>query len=343
MGRPCPWIQQPTSLSDPLRWDSRAEAQWVGVLSPGKCCFICSLRNRAHSPNSGGHVPNMAFHSRLSEIEETSHSLMMNDRDRSDTADTYVCPTTAELSKAVSVSLGLDSSSSPPNNPNHCSGGAFPDCESSPAGNCTSSRAVSELGAVAHTSSLREDDFGKVSHGVQQVSCMDLLRAGDLPDGAHGAVTHGPVISRYVCKESNLFASPAMELPAFSHGDELLPFQKHYYSDHPNLHRDAPGVWCANERAYGGRSEPERGGSAEHNSFGKYCNCGQTGPGSRQECHCLWYGKGEQQQCGRDGTVAQGYGQVERYQSAFAQGRATFPTIKTEPSVWVDCSDRTFR
>ncbi|XP_034454599.1 androgen receptor-like isoform X2 [Hippoglossus hippoglossus] len=287
----------------------------------------------------------MAFHSRLSEIEETSHSLMMNDHERSDTADTYVCPTTAELSKAVSVSLGLDSASSPPNNPHHCSGGAFPDCESSTAGNCTSSRAVSELGAVAHTSSLREDDFGKVCHGTQQVSCMDMLRAGELMDGARG-----PVISRYVCKESNLFASPVMELPASSRGDEPLPFQKHYsaYSDHPNLHRGAPGVWCANERAYGGRSEPERGGSAGHNLLGKYCNCGQTGPGFRQECHCVWYGKGEQQQqqCGKDGmrgAMAQGYGQVERYQIAIAQGRATFPTIKTEPSVWVDCSDRTFR
>ncbi|XP_062250248.1 androgen receptor-like isoform X2 [Platichthys flesus] len=291
----------------------------------------------------------MAFHSRLAETEEMSHLLMMNDHARSDSADTYVCPTTAELSKAVSVSLGLDPASSPPNNPNHCSGGGFPDCESSAAGNGTSSRAVSEFGAAAHASSLTEDDFGKVCHGIQQVSCMDMLRAGEILDGAQGTVTHGPLISRYVCKESNLFASSVMDLPASSHGDELVPLQKHYpaYSDHPNLHRDSPGVWCANERAYGGRSEPDRGGSAGHNLLGEYCNCGQTGLGSRQECHCVWYGKGEQQQqCGRGGmrgAMAQGYGQVERYHSAMAQGQATFPTIKTEPSVWVDCSDRTFR
>ncbi|XP_053285451.1 androgen receptor isoform X2 [Pleuronectes platessa] len=276
-----------------------------------------------------------------------SHLLMMNDHARSDPADTYVCPTTAELSKAVSVSLGLDPASSPPNNPSHCSGGGFPDCESSAAGNGTSSRAVSEFGAAAHASSLTEDDFGKVCHGIQQVSCMDMLRAGEILEGAHGSVTHGPVISRYVCKESNLFASSVMELPASSHGDELLSFQKHYsaFTDHPNLHRDSPGVWCANERAYGGRSEQDRGGSAGHNLLGEFCNCGQTGLGSRQECHCVWYGKGELQRGrgGMRGAMAQGYGQVERYHSAMAQGQATFPTIKTEPSVWVDCSDRTFR
>ncbi|XP_060936284.1 progesterone receptor-like isoform X2 [Limanda limanda] len=287
----------------------------------------------------------MAFHSRLADIEETSHLLMMNDRARSDTADSCVCPSTAELSKAVSVSLGLDPASSPPS---HCSGGGFQDCEpSSPAGNGTSSRAVSEFGSAAHASSLTEDDFGKVCHGIQQVSCMDMLRAGEILDLAHGSVTHGPVISRYVCKETNLFASSVMELPASSHGDDLLPFQKHYsaHPDHPNPHRDSPGGWCASERAYGGRSEPERGGSAGHNLLGKYCHCGQTGLGSRQECHCVWYGKGEQQ-CGRGGmrgAMAQGYGQVERYHSAMAPGQATFPTIKTEPSVWVDCSDRTFR
>nr|AGV29985.1 androgen receptor alpha [Paralichthys olivaceus]AYN44209.1 androgen receptor-like variant 1 [Paralichthys olivaceus] len=290
----------------------------------------------------------MAFHSRLSEKEEMTHSLMKNELDRSDTVDSYACPTTAELSEAVSVSLGLDSVSSPLNNNNHCTGCVFPGCDSSVAGDGTSSRTVSELGAAANASSLCEGDFGEVCHGIQQVSCMDMLRAGEIMDGAHGTVTRGPVISRYVCKESNLFASPVAELPVSSHADELLPFQKHYsaYSAHPNLYRDAPGMWCANERAHGGRSEPERGGNAGHNLFGKYCNCVQTSLGSRQECHCVWYGKGEQQQCGKGdirGAMAQGYGQVERYQSAIAQGQATFPTIKTEPSVWVDCSDRTFR
>ncbi|XP_022607410.1 androgen receptor-like [Seriola dumerili] len=275
----------------------------------------------------------------------------MNERDCLDTADTHACPTTAELSKAVSVSLGLDSVSSPLNNTNPCFSGAFPDCDPT-RGN--SSRGVSTLGAAGNMnsegsrfllndSSLREADFGEVCHGIQQVSCMDLLRSSEM-DSAQ-TMTRGPVISRYVCKESNLFINPLVELPAPSQVDELSPLKQYSaYSANPNLYRDTQGVWCANERAYSGRSEPDRCGSGGHNLLCKYCNCGQTHLASRHECHCVWYSKGEQG--GKGGiraAMAQEYGQVERYQNAVAQGQATFSTIKTEPSVWVDCADRSFR
>lgn len=276
----------------------------------------------------------------------------MNERDSLDGAETNACcPTTAELSKAVSVSLGLDSVSSPLNNMNLCLSGAFVDCD--PAGGCAP-RGAQTLGAAGNIntegsrmapngSSLREDDFGEVCHGIQQVSCMDLLVSGEM-DSAQ-TMTRDPVISRYVCKESNLFISPMAELPAPSQVDELSSLKQYSaYSANPNLYRDTQSIWCANERAYSGRSEPERGGSGGHNLLCKYCSCGQTHLGPRHECHCLWYRKSEQ---GGKGairtTMAQEYGQVERYQSAVAQGQATFSTIKTEPSVWVDCADRSFR
>ncbi|XP_040903774.1 androgen receptor-like isoform X2 [Toxotes jaculatrix] len=293
----------------------------------------------------------MAFRSSLSDLEDTPNSLMMNEWNRLDTADTYACPTTAELSKAVSVSLGLDSVSSPLNNMNLCSSGAFSDCDPA-VGN--SSQGVPELGAAGNMNSggsrlplndnsLREDDFGDVCQGIQQVSCMDLLRSDEM-DSAQ-TVTRGPVISRYVCKESNLFMNPVVELPEPSQVDELLTLKQYSpYSANPNLCRGTQGVWCANERAYSSRSEPERGGSGGHNMLCKYCNFGQIPIGSRQECHCVWYSKGERG--GKGGiraAMAQEYGQVERYQSAIAQGQATFPTIKTEPSVWVDFADHSFR
>ncbi|XP_035524708.1 androgen receptor isoform X1 [Morone saxatilis] len=290
----------------------------------------------------------MAFHS--SDIEETSNCLIMNERNRLDTADTCACPTTAELSKAVSVSLGLDTVSSPAllNNMNQCSSSsAFSDFDPTVE---NSSRGVPEFGAardmnsegsgfLLNDSTQREDDFGEVCHGIQQVSCMDLLRSGEM-DSAQ-TVTRGQVISRYVCKESNLFLNPVVEMPAPSQMDELLPLKPYpAYSANPNLYRDTPGVWCA----YSGPSEPERGASGGHTLLCKYCNCGQVSHGSRQECHCVWYSKSEQgRKGGTRAAMAQGYGQVESYQSAIPQGHATFSNIKTEPSVWVDCADRSFR
>lgn len=274
----------------------------------------------------------------------------MNELDRLDTADTYACPTT-ELSKAVSVSLGLDSVSSPLSNMNQCSSGAYADCDPTVG---SSSRGVPEFVATGNMNSeggrllvrdgkLQEDDFGEVCHGIQQVSCMDLFRSGDMESAQN--VTRGSVISKYVGKESNVFMSPVAELPAPEQVNEVLPLKPYAaYSASANLYRDAPGVWCANERAYGDRSELQRGGSGGHNLLCKYCNCGQTSLGSRRECHCVWYSAGEQG--GRGGmraTMAQGYGQVESYPGAIPQGQTTFSTIKTEPSVWVDCTDRPLR
>lgn len=289
----------------------------------------------------------MTFHSSLSEIEEMANSFKMNERDHLDAADTYSCPTAAELSKAVSVSLGLDSVFSPIN-ASHGSGGASADSDPG-AGN--SSRGVAEFKAALNMNSEggrfplsdstdRNDDFGEVCHGIRQVSCMDLLRSGET-DSAQ-TVTRGPLISRYVCRESNLFINPVAELHASSQVDQFLPLKP--YSANPGQYRDPPSLWCADERTYGGRSEPERSGSSGHNLLCKYCNCGQTSLGSRQECYCGWFMRGEP--AGHEGAraaVAHGYGQVERYQRAVSQDEATFSTVKTEPSVWMNCADRRFR
>ncbi|XP_053179265.1 androgen receptor-like [Scomber japonicus] len=294
----------------------------------------------------------MSFLSSLPDLEETSNSLIMNENDLLDPVNTCACPTAAELSKAVSVSLGLDSVSSPLNNMNQCSSSAFADCDPT-CGN--SSRGAPELGEAVNMNSqgnrllpndtnLGDNDFGEVCHhGIQQVSCMDLLRSGEI-DSAQ-TVTRGPVISRYVCKESNLFMNPAAELSATSQVEEILSLKPYSaYSVNQNLYRDSLGVWCANERANISRSEPTRGGSGGHNVLCKYCQCGQASLGTSQDCHCVWYSKGEQG--GKGGVraaMAQGYGQVESYQSAFSHGQATCSTIKTEPPMWIDCTDRTFR
>ncbi len=281
----------------------------------------------------------MALLSSLSDLEGTSNSLIMNERARLDTADTCACPTTAELSKAVSVSLGLDTVSSPLSSMNLGSSSSFADF---PAVE-NSSRGVPELKAarniLLNDINLRGDDFGEVCHGIQQVSCMDLLRSGEMESAE--SVTRGPVISRYLCQESNLFTNPVAELPAPSQVDDLSSLRAYSaYSGNQNLYRDTPGMWCAQS----GRSELERAGSGGLNLLCKYCNCGQASLGSRQECHCVWHSKREQG--GKGGmlaAMAQGYGQVESCQSAIPQGQDTFSTIKTEPSIWVDCTDRSFR
>ncbi|XP_078117368.1 progesterone receptor-like isoform X3 [Sander vitreus] len=287
----------------------------------------------------------MAFCSCLSALEDTSNSLIMNERD---TADTCAYPTTAELSKALSVSLGLDpESNSLPNNMNQRPRSEFADFDPTVENIFLGGR---KLGADPNVNSecsrlllddtnITEDEFVEVCHGIQQVSCMDLLRSGEM-DSAQTA-TRSPLISRYISKESNLFTSQMEEPSAPTEVNEFLPLQSYSaYSANPNLYRDMPGVWCA----YSSRSEPERSRPGEHNLVCKYCNCGQASPGSSQQCRCVWYSKGEQ--CGKGGmrpTMAQGYGQVESYQSANPHGQATLSTIKTEPSVWMDCSDRSFR
>ncbi|XP_028271588.1 androgen receptor-like isoform X2 [Parambassis ranga] len=290
----------------------------------------------------------MAFHTSLSDIDG-SNSLIINARDRLDTTDTYAYQTT-ELSKAVSVSLGLDSVSSPLSTMNQCPSGAFADCDTT-VGN--SFRGVPELGTAASMTSessrvvlcdisLREDDFEEVCHDLQQVSCMDLFRAGEM-DSAQ-TLTRGSVISRYVCKKSNMLKNPMSERPETSQMAEVVHLKPYSAYSASENYRDTPGVWCANERAHSDRSELQRGGPGGHNFLCKYCNCGQTSHGSRQECRCVWY---KSEQCGKGGmraaAMAQGYGQVESYPGAIPQGQTTFSTIKSEPSVWVDCSDRSFR
>lgn len=279
----------------------------------------------------------MAFHASLADCEETSNTFGMNERDRSDSTDTCACPTTAELSKAVSVSLGLDTASSPISNMNQWSSSSArsdfdPSAESS-------SQGVSELGATRNMNSegsvilmrdpnIREGSLREVCHDGQQLSCTDLLRTGEMNSAQ--TLTRGPVISGYLCKESNLFTDPV----PFQAGEQL-PAMKPYpaYSANRDL---CPAVWCA----HSGRSEPARAETDGHKSVCKYCSCVQDSHGSRQECYCLWYSKGEQSR--RDRT-AQEHGQVESYQSAVPRGHATFSTIKSEPSVWMHYTDRRLR
>ncbi|XP_072252188.1 progesterone receptor-like isoform X2 [Leuresthes tenuis] len=291
----------------------------------------------------------MAFRSSLPDRELTSNSFTMTERDRLDVADPYACPTT-ELSKAVSVSLGLDPLLSPLNNMNQCPSSAFADCD--PAGGGNSFRGIPELGTPGNVnsegsrvfltgSSPREDNFGEVCHGIRQVSCMDLFSPGEMNSAQ--SVTRGSVISRFVCKESNVFMNPLAEFPATS---EVAPVKPHSaYSPTPSQYRDNQGVWCANERAYSGRLESHRSeGSEGHTFLCKYCNYGQTSHGSRQECNCVWYRRGERGgKGGLQAATAQAYGQVESYPDAIRQGQTTFSTIKSDPSVWVDYTDRTFR
>lgn len=289
----------------------------------------------------------MAFLSSLSDLEETSNSFGLTERDHPDSGDTCACPTAAELSKAVSVSLGLDTLSSPISNMNQCSSSsAYPDCDLNAQG---SALGATELGATRNVNSegsarvmreanLGEGDFREVSHNTQQVSCMDLLRSGEV-DSAQ-TLTRGPVISRYSRKESHLYMNPELPAPT-AQVDGLLPLKPYpAYSANVDLYRDSSAALCA----FSGQIEPERSGTDGQNMLCKYCNCGPTSLGSRHECHCYWYSRGEQgRKGGTRAAMAPEYGQVESYQSAAPQGHGTFSAIKTEPSVWVDCTDRNFR
>nr|XP_057919645.1 progesterone receptor-like [Doryrhamphus excisus] len=298
--------------------------------SLGGVYFFTSTRNTSPARN-------MDFRSSLPNLEDNSRR-----RNEPDRFDTCACPSTAELSEAVSVSLGLDALSSPLHNHHGAGAAAFADCE--PAVGQSSREVVAEFGAVGNmdpqgNNDNREDEFGDVCHGMQQVSCMDLLRSGEA-DGAQ-TVTRGSVISTFVCKESNLFANS--EPP--SQMDQLLPLKQYSpYSVSPNLYRDVPGVLCVNECAYGGRAEPGRTASDGHHLQCKYCNCGQAGVACRQECRCVWHNKGEQSKGGvRAAAMVPGFGQVETYQSEHTNGQPAYPSIKTEPPAWMDCTDRGFR
>ncbi|XP_049600754.1 progesterone receptor-like [Syngnathus scovelli] len=266
----------------------------------------------------------MDFRSTLSDLEEPGNS-SRHERDRFDTCP---CPTTAEFSRAVSVSLGLDALSSPNGN----AGGTFADYESAVD---QSFRPVAEFGAARSVHSRRnadprKDEFGDVCHGIQQVSCMDLLRSGEA-DGVQ-TVTRGSVISTFLSKDSNLFAHSATEPP--SQMDHVFASKLYSaYAENPNFYRDTPGALRVNERACGGRVEKSR--------ECKYCNCGQASARSMQACACVWH-KGEHSKGGMRAaaTTAQGYGQMESYQSEPFHGLPTFPSIKTEQPAWMECTER---
>ncbi|XP_061138528.1 androgen receptor-like [Syngnathus typhle] len=266
----------------------------------------------------------MDFRSTLSGLEEPGNS-SRHERDRFDTCP---CPTTAEFSRAVSVSLGLDALLSPNGN----AGGTFADCESAVG---QSFRPVAEFGAARSVHSRRNADprkgeFGDVCHGIQQVSCMDLLRSGEA-DGVQ-TVTRGSVTSKFLSKDSNLFAHSATELPSqMAHLFPSKPYSA--YTENPNFYRDTPGALCANERAYGSRVEMSR--------ESKYCNCGQESARSMQACACVWH-KGEHSKGGMRAaaTTAQGYGQMESYQSEPFHAQPTYPSIKTEQPAWMECTER---
>ncbi|XP_028314702.1 progesterone receptor-like [Gouania willdenowi] len=279
----------------------------------------------------------MAFNS---DTRETPSSANMDPRNRLNADDSsYACPST-ELSKAVSASLGLDPVSSPLANMNQSSSSVFQDCDPAVA---NSSQGAAAGNSAEYRLVLGEDDFGEVCQGIQQVSCMALFRSGEA-DRAQPMPSCGPVVPRYVCKESTVFVNSACDTLAPS---AVVPFKT--YSARSTLYGDAPDGWCATERAYGDQPEPQRRRPTGHLFACKYCNCGQTSTGATPECHCMWYSGAEQQQQGAKGglrigaAMAQGYGQVESYLSVIPQGQSAFSSIKTESPLWVNYTDGRMR
>lgn len=279
----------------------------------------------------------MAFLSSSTDFEKpNSNSFEMTHRLES--ADSCAFPSTAELYKAVSASLGLDTPSSPLSNINQsCSGIGY-----SVLGPAAEGRAELELtrdvhceGAIPALGTDRnEDDSGEVRQDM--LGCVELPGSGDM-DSAQ-LVTRVPVISGLVHRESGVFTHPVGEVPAPTPGRELsTPNTYHAHFSNPRFRRESPAVW----RAHSGEAEPARSGG--YNMLCKSCNYGQASNGAGQECRCAWYSNGEQG--GKNGTqaaMAQEYGQVEIYQSAKSQARGAYP-IKTEPPGWVDWTDRRFR
>lgn len=256
--------------------------------------------------------------------------------DRLDFADSCAFPSTAELCKAVSASLGLDSASSPVSNMNQGFSGIGYSVYGSAAesgSELESTRDVNSEGTIPPgATDPCEEDFGEVQQYT--VNCVELLGSGEV-DIAQPA-TRGPVISRFVRKDSNLFTNPTGEVPAST--SELTPPQPYNsHASNPTIYRQSPGVW----RAFSGEAEPERPGG--FNMLCKYCNCGQASNGSGLECRCVWDSNGEQGgKNGAQAAVAQEYGQVEMYQNAKSRGHGAY-SVKTEPPVWVDWTDHRFR
>lgn len=269
----------------------------------------------------------MAFLSSLSDFEKPSNSVEMPDR--LDSADSCAFPSSAELCKAVSASLGLDAASSPLSNINQsCSGIGYsvfgPGAESGPELEPT--RDVRCEGAITTIDTDGSvDDFGEVRQDT--VSCVELLASDEMESAQ--LVSRVPVISGLVHRESNLFANPVEELSS------PKPYNAHFSSR--RFYRESPAVW----RAHSGEAAP--GSPGGFSALCKWCHYGQASNGAGQECRCAWYSNGERGgKSGAQVAAAQEYGPVEMYQSAKSQGRGTCP-IKTEPPGWVDWTDRRFR
>ncbi|CAG08384.1 unnamed protein product [Tetraodon nigroviridis] len=269
----------------------------------------------------------MAFLSSFSDFEKPSNSFEMTDR--LDSVDSSAFPSTVELCKAVSASLGLDTASSPLSHVNHsCSGIGYsvfgPAAESGPELEPSREGAISTIGTDRN-----EDGFGEVRQDT--VSCVELFGSGQM-DSAQLSESRVPVISGLVHGESSLFTNPVGEVQR-SELSTPKPYNAHF--SNPRFYLESPAVW----RAHGREAEPESSGG--FHMLCKYCSYGQASNGAGRECRCAWYSSGEQG--GKNGTqVAQEYGQVEMYQSAKSQGHGTCP-IKTEPPRWVDWTDHRFR
>lgn len=261
----------------------------------------------------------MAFRS---ELDDASNSYFSEEREKH-SADTRLCPSTAELSEAVSVSLGLGAASSP-------LGGGM-----NPHGACVSGSYLDFA-----STSARDDEFGEAfQDGLPQKQKEQQVSRGERLGAARGArsVTRGPVIARYVRAESNLFEPDQAEHLA----DQLPP---HYPAAATaygaSLYQDGPAAW----RTYGNNGHPEAVGSGLDGPHLFCKNCGQVLRGARQECHCMWYHKGEQgAKAGVRAAIAQEFAQVESYPGGATLAAASYSAVKTEPSAWLGCTDRAFR
>ena len=265
--------------------------------------------------------------------------------------ETCPCPASIELSTAVSVSLGLDSAPQPNDMNNGCTD-AF--AEGVPSAAANSMQSAPEFGQGGRVppevirgrpngpEEMEQGSFDQMSGNMYQGSCIELLGTSRADSAL--AKTLGPpaTAARYVVKESNLFIMSAVDEPsAPRQRDELL----HRKTSTSPLFRDAPGMWCVGEHVLNsGRTEPERSRSCGHNLSCKYCNYGQTSFGPRQHCYCAPSSDGHgDANSGLLTAMAQGYGQVESYQTAVPQRLGHYSSIKTESPNWVEYRDPSFR
>ncbi|CAL8270905.1 unnamed protein product [Boreogadus saida] len=297
----------------------------------------------------------MSFHVKASALGLTPSTSTANGRDQQYiSGETCPCPVAIELSTAVSVSLGLDSAPQP-NDLNNCSKNAF--AESVPSAAANSIQSAPEFGPGVSVSpevirgqpkdpeEMEQGAFDQVSGDVYQGSCMGLLGSSQ-GDSALPETRAHPAIARYVVKESNLFIMNAVDEPsALPRQDELLHVKTSTQTATPPLFRDTQGMWCVGSHVlYSDRTEPERSRLCGHNLSCKYCNYGQPSFGPRQPCYCAPSSDGNgDANSGLQTVMAQGYGQVESYQTAVPQCLGHYSNIKTESPSWVEYRDPSFR